>query len=145
MEFRNELILEYHNQRGHPGRQQTFENLAQHWWWPGMYTAVRAAVNACQTCRENDAKPMVSAWTRTTLYSHPFQALEFDFLAVPSSKKGNDYLLVVVCLFSRWTWAIPCQGATAEETARALLDEVFAPNNIYPDVLRSDNARALGR
>ena len=62
----------------------------------------------------------VSAWTRTTLYTSPFQALEFDFLAVPESTAGHSNLLVVVCLFSRWLWAVPCVDERAETVAEAL-------------------------
>ena len=99
MNFRNELIMEYHVSRGHPGRQQTYDLLAMHWWWPTMYSDVRAAVGKCEVCRSEDGVTSVSAWTRTTLYTCPFQALEFDFLAVPQSSAGHSHLLVVVCLF----------------------------------------------
>ena len=105
-----------------------------------MYSDVREAVGKCEVCKSEDGVTAVSAWTRTTLYTCPFQALEFDFLTVPQSSAGHSHLLVVVCLFSRWLWAVPCVDERAETVAEALVNHVFAPYNVWPSVLRSDNA-----
>ena len=97
MEFRNEIVVEIHHQRGHPGVQQTYDLVAEVWWWPRMYTDIRELVTKCERCRAGDGETALSAWSRTTLHTHHFQALEFDFLTVAKTNEGHQCLLVV-CL-----------------------------------------------
>ena len=54
---------------------------------------------------------------------------------------GYDSILTVICLFSRWPWAIPVPNKEASTIGAALLRHVFGPFQCYPAVLRSDNAR----
>ena len=82
----------------------------------------------------------MSAWTRTTLYSRPFRALQFDTVAMPAAENYH-HVLTVICLFSRWCWIIPIEKRSGEEIGAALLHHVFGPFNIYPAILRSDNAK----
>ena len=142
LEFRNELLLEYHNGPlgHHKGRDSTLEALSENWHWPGMPESVRRWCSSCTKCQEEAGKTAVQAWTRTSLYSHPFRALQMDTVTVPL-RAGDQYLLTVICLFSRWCWAIPLQSRTAQEIATALLHHVIGPYQIYPVVLRSDNAQ----
>ena len=139
--FRNELILEYHNGRlaAHRGRDQTVTALASDWWWPELRHDVKHWIAGCEVCAAAHGHAARSAWTRSNLYSHPFRALQFDLMSVPETD-GYHYLLVVVCLFSRWCWILPLKDKTAVSIAKALLTEVFAPQMIFPAVLRSDNA-----
>ena len=94
MYVRTELLMEYHNSRGHPGRDATFEAIARDWWWPRMYSDIKDALTGCTVCACQHAVTRVSVWTRTTLYMHP---------------------LLWLC-------------------------KVFWPWNVWPGVLRSDNA-----
>ena len=107
-----------------------------------MRADVESWCDSCEVCKANHGVPAVSAWTRTTLYSHPFRCLQFDTVDCGVDKEtGDKYLLTVVCLFSRWCWAIPLREKTAAAIGEALLREVFGPWGIWSTVLRSDNAR----
>ena len=143
IEFRRELMFHYHNGLlgNHIGREQTLERLAADWWWAGMRTDVDKWIRTCTHCCGNYGVPHVSAWTRSTMYSRPFRALQFDTITCrPDPKTGHTYVLTVIDLFSRWCWAIPLKQRTAVEIGAALLREVMAPNYIWPHVFRSDNA-----
>ena len=143
VEFRRELMLHYHNGLlgNHVGREQTLERLGADWWWPGMRGDVDKWIKMCLQCRGNYGVPHVSAWTRSTLYSHPFRALQFDTITCRKDPiTGHQYVLTVVDLFSRWCWAIPLMDRTAPEIGAALLREVMAPFYVWPHVFRSDNA-----
>ena len=144
MKFRRELIYYYHNGLlgQHIGREQTIERISSDWYWRKLRADVTDWCLACATCRSNHASPAVSAWTRTTLYSRPFRCLEFDIVTCCKDERtGHKHLLTVICLFSRWCWAIPLREKESSEIGEALLREVFGPWGIWCTVLRSDNAK----
>ena len=111
----------------------------ENWFWPELVEDVRKWCRNCSRCVEEAGRTCVQAWTRTTLYSRPFRALQFDTVKVPECR-GFHYLLTVICLFSRWCWIIPITSKSSNEIAGALVKEVFGPFKIFPVVLRSDNA-----
>merc|ERR1712218_540078 len=53
---------------------------------------------------------------------------------------GYENILLVTCLFSRWVWLIATMDRLAETVAECLLTKIFWPWNVWPGVLRSDNA-----
>ena len=70
--------------------------------------------------------------------------MQFDTVKVPvGSITGSTDVLTVICLFSRWCWVIPVVKVDGPNIGQALLTHVFAPFCIYPEVLRSDNAKAF--
>ena len=139
MGVRTELLVEYHNSRGHQGRDTTCEASARDWWWPRTYSDIKYALTGCTVCAGQHAVNRVIVWARTTLYAHPFMALQFDFRKCPEVNGYADIRLVT-CLFSRWVWLIVTMDRLAETVAERLLCKVFWPWNVWPGVLRSDNA-----
>ena len=144
MDFRNELILEYHNSvhGGHRGRDATIEVIRASWFWPSLVEDVWNWCKSCTRCQEESGHTAHQAWTRTTLYSRPFRAIQMDTVEVPHVN-GFTCLLTVIDLFSRWVWIIPLMDKTGETIGEALLSRVFAPFNCWPVVLRSDNAASF--
>ncbi len=56
----------------------------------------------------------------------PLDTLATDYLGpFPESNKGNRYILVVTCLFTKWTEIIPVPDQTAKVGARKILDEII--------------------
>ena len=104
-----------------------------------MYSDISDALKGCTVCASQHAVNRVSAWTRTTLYTHPFMALQFDFMKCPEVN-GYENILLITCLFSRWIWLVATMDRLAETVADSLLTKVFWPWNVWPSVLRSDNA-----
>ena len=121
MDFRTELLMEYHNSRGHPGRDQTFEAVAADWWWPRMYSDILEALKVCTVCASQHGANRMSAWTRTTLYAHHFTALQFDFMAC-EHVNGYCNILVVVCLFQQVGVADRHTGPIGFDGGRGLVD-----------------------
>ena len=59
--------------------------------------------------------------------SRPFEAIQMDLVGpLPKTAVSNQYLLVVVCLFTRFPEAIPIKDKSAKTVAEALLEH-FIP------------------
>ena len=61
---------------------------------------IRSAVEQCQ--RRNQQVPKSQAPLGTINADYPFQKLSWDVMGpLPTSMKGNEYILVVIDLFSK--------------------------------------------
>ena len=69
------------------------------------------------------------------------EKVHIDFLGpLPRSRKGNEYILVIIDNFTKWLECLPLDSQTAEVTARAAVNEFFARFG-YPFNLVSDQGR----
>ena len=59
--------------------------------------------------------------------SHPWESISMDFVGgLPKSRKGHDYLYVVVDRFSKMCILIPCsKHIIVEQTARLFFEHVW--------------------
>ena len=73
------------------------------------------------------------------MHSHPFEHITIDFLGgdLPQTRKGNKYLLTVICNVSLWVHAIPMRNLKAETIAEGLI-EFFSWTGI-PKTITCDN------
>ncbi|KAJ1127606.1 hypothetical protein NDU88_006002 [Pleurodeles waltl] len=67
----------------------------------------------------------------------PFEAIQMDFIHIEPCNKLK-YVLVVVCMFSKWIEAYPLKDNGALSTAKILLKEYF-PRYALPRLVWSDN------
>ena len=64
--------------------------------------------------------------------------VEFDLLGpFPRSKKGNMYIAVMICRFSRYPELVGIRDTTAEAAAEAFVNEIVCRHGV-PDVLLTD-------
>ena len=69
------------------------------------------------------------------------ERVHLDFLGpLPKTEHGNEYVLMMVDQFTKWVECIPLPTQTAEETARAAVNEFFARFG-YPFQIFTDQGR----
>lgn len=69
---------------------------------------------------------------------HPMQRCALDIMGpLPTSSRGNRYLLVIANYFTKWTEAYTMADMEAETVGRILVEEFICcyrvPNEIHPD------------
>ncbi len=144
LSYRELILMEYHNGAlaGHQGRDRTTEMIERDFWWSGLPEDVRRWCRKCIHCQGERGTSGVTAWTRTELYSRPFRVLQYDTITCRKGPSdGAQYVLTVICCFSRYCWLIPIKERSAETIAQALLERVFLGEATFPLVLESDNAQ----
>lgn len=69
--------------------------------------------------------------------SCPLELLAMDFLKLPLSKDGHQYVLVVTDHFSKYAWAIPTRDQSVTTTAKVLWKHVIryvgSPRRFHSD------------
>ena len=69
---------------------------------------------------------------------YPMGRVHLDFMGpLPKTKSGNEYILLMVDQFTKWTECIPLPSQTAEVTAQSAVNEFFCrlgnPFEIFSD------------
>jgi len=85
---------------GHPGRDETFTQVSQTYWWPGMRTWTTDYVAGCATCQQNKN---ITHRKRTPLYriptpedTLPFQQIALDLITGLPPNRPHDSVLTIV-------------------------------------------------
>ncbi len=68
----------------------------------------------------------------------PWETIATHLLKLPMTREGNNYFLVTIDHFSRFSILVPLKDKTAKSVATAVIDEVVCKFN-SPSVLISDN------
>ena len=138
IEERHGVLVEAHS-FGHLG-SLALENRVREsgFHWPSLSRDSQAFVDSCRTCQRFSVKRSGFHPLRTVSANSPMSHVAFDTAGpLPETPRGNVFLLVVVCLFTRFVFlrAIPDKSAL---TIAAALFNIFCEVG-FPDILQSDN------
>lgn len=127
---------------GHLGWKSNLKRIQQDFYWPGVKTDLQNHCRKCDTC--NARKPKSSA-KRAPLGSRitggPMEKVAMDVLGpLPTTDKGNKYVLVICDEFTKWTEAIAMPNQEAQTIARAFVNE-FVCRFGTPLQLHTDQGR----
>ncbi|KAL0238106.1 hypothetical protein GEMRC1_012579 [Eukaryota sp. GEM-RC1] len=130
-------------QSGHPNLKNSLEKLFNSgYFWPSMKVDMINHVNRCPSCqktapvRKLAIEPTGSLWA-----NRPFARLNVDTIGpLPKDQNGNQFLLVFVDSFSRYTILSPLEDLNSTEVAYRLVWDVIAIFGI-PFCIHSDNGK----
>ena len=143
------LFLKFtHENSGHQGVEQTLSRLSDVAYWVGMAKSVVHHCKICVKCQLSKAPLPKPIPLQPVLATRPWEMVAVDILKVPTSTKGNQYLLVTQDYFSKWLFAKPMPDQTAEKIVQILKDEVFTlvspPQKLHSDQGHNFESKLLG-
>ncbi|KAG1468527.1 hypothetical protein G6F56_003781 [Rhizopus delemar] len=124
---RADLIARFHEGFGHAGQGTVFDLLKKRWWWPTMPTDISSWLSSCPRCqlasgagKGKHHAPMVSSDVPPA-----FTRWHLDFIGeLPTTKRGNRWLLTAVDFSTNWPIARALPEATAEAVADFIYEEI---------------------
>ena len=121
------LTLVHKGLRGHYGEFRTKLQLQRRAYWPGWSRDVEAYCAACTECVQFvQGKPKRQGLLQSMQVGAPFERISIDLTGPhPRSNKGHNYILTVMCHFSKWGEAYPLRNKEALTVARVLVDQFF--------------------
>jgi hypothetical protein len=139
---RIQWIREAHTSRvhGYFGITKTLLNLQRYVYWPKMLVDVTKFVRGCLMCATS--KPFNrkrGLYLPLPVPKRPWDSVFMDFLeGLPTTKRGHDYLFVVVDRFSKMIILMPCtKTITATQAAKMFFEHVWKHFGL-PDSIISD-------
>ncbi|XP_047485268.1 uncharacterized protein LOC125036565 [Penaeus chinensis] len=125
---------------GHLGVKKTLNKITSHFYWPGISSDVSEFCRSCAICqlvgKPNQIIPPAPL-EPIPVINNPFSKVIIDCVGpMPKTKRGNQFLLTIMCCSTRYPDAIPLRSITAKTVVPALTKffTIFG----FPKVLQSD-------
>ncbi|XP_066959143.1 uncharacterized protein [Macrobrachium rosenbergii] len=137
--LRKQVVAVAH-ESGHMGIRKNVEKIMKYFFWPGLHKDVSRFCRECHTC-QIAGKPNETI-QKAPLHpievrGEPFSKVIIDVVGpLPKTKKGNEYLLTLMCPVTRYPEAIPVRSISAKVIAEKLV-EFFSKFGI-PEIVQSD-------
>ena len=140
--YRNDIISLAHETTlaGHLGVTKTHDRIIQHFYWPKMKQDVSQFCKTCRTCqivgKPNQVIPQVLL-KPIPAFDEPFSRILIDCVGpLPKTRSGNEYLLTIMCMSTRFPEAIPLRKINASTIIKELIQfftRVGLPKSIQSD------------
>jgi hypothetical protein len=110
---------------GHFDVEKTVAMLHKHFFWPKLRQEVSKYIKSCTPC--SIAKPTTKKqglYTPLPTPDRPWESISMDYMSyLPSIKRGNDCVFVVVDHFSKMAILVACKKSiTIEATAKLFFE-----------------------
>lgn len=120
---------------------KTLRKIKARFWRPGLTKAVHRYCSSCLTCAKCKSRPKPKAALHPIPSGNPMQRIHIDIVGPsPSSWRGNRYILIAQCSFTRWAEAFAIPNKCATTCARVLVKNCLCRYGV-PDSIHSDQGR----
>ncbi|XP_066987487.1 uncharacterized protein [Macrobrachium rosenbergii] len=129
-----------HTSESHLGVNKTYHRVSQDFFWPGIKKDIKEYIISCHQCqvtgRPNES--IIRAPLQPiSVPKQPFEKIIIDCVGpMPKTRKGNEYLLTVLCPTTRYPIAMPIKNINAK-TIIGQLVKVFTTFG-FPKILQCD-------
>ena len=115
-ELINSIFHQYHNtiEAGHFGFKPTINKIKSDFYFPCMDEIIQQKIAACEKCQQYKVKTVNESRARgMKLPDKPFERIQIDMIGkFPKTKNGNQYVLVVVDVLTRFGIVRPVKTGT---------------------------------
>ena len=127
---------------GHPGRHQTYVNVANRYFWPNLALDVRRLVRNCDICgRTKPWRQLKQSFLKPLpIADQQWQEQSIDFVVELPTSYGNVNLMVVTDRLGKGAIIEPLPNIEAETVAWAYVRRVFSVHGI-PRAIVSDRGK----
>ena len=126
--LRRQLLKVVHDAplSGHMGRDRTWDRARRAVWWPGMKSDIATYVAGCDECQRHkrSTKHGRAPLQSTDIPERPLDKVQIDFCGPfhPSVPDGNEYVLAMQDVFTRFRLLVATKDCTAETVASVFRD-----------------------
>ena len=140
--YQTELLFRSHDQMGHQGIDKVYQRILKRFEWPGMKKACAKWVTAFLSC-QYVKDPRKLRFPLQSIESSEFnEVVQIDHQKICMTDNGYNQVLVMIDHFTKYTEAVPCITASAEETCDHLINTWIARHGC-PMTFQSDNGTAF--
>lgn len=137
---REGILKQYHSTTAHAGKEALLKLLRRTYYWAEMEQDAARVTRTCSICQAHGKQPLKRAQVPIQV-EHPFRRIGIDLVGpLPTSRRGNRYVVVATDYFTHYTITAPMQQKSADLVAQFLHRYV---NTIYgpPEIIQSDQGR----
>lgn len=123
-DLQNRVLHAYHDSTlaEHPGRDETYRQITQRYFWSHMWRHVKTHVRYCLICASTKASArQPTAPLRPRPPVRPWQTISIDTMGpYPETRNKNRFIVVISDTFSKWVEAVATKDTMTVEVLRCL-------------------------
>jgi hypothetical protein len=134
-------MLETFHEEGHGGEKQMIAKITDAgFWWERMREDITRQIGACKECLRINVIQEGFHSLQPIITTYPMQHTQADLICgVPKSAEGHSYILVYICLATRFTWLFALKDKKSETVADCIISIHLPFGNVK--VLQTDNGK----
>lgn len=142
------LIAEAHDAitAGHLGISRTYERIKDRYYIPGCVEAIARFVKSCESCQhKNSPSTKTPGYLQPLPVKRPFVGFHIDFTApFPITARRNQYIVLGICLFTKYVIAEALPAAAAANAAKYLAEDVILKHGMIEELLTDRGSHFTG-
>ena len=141
--FRQVILKELHDSKtaAHLGVRKTKEKIQERYYWVGLSKDVRSFIRKCCKCTRRKSPREKRSPLQQYPVGAPMERIALDILGpLPTSDRGNNYILVVGDYFTKWVEAYALPNQRAEVIAKTVVEQFVCRFGV-PREMHSDQGR----
>ena len=143
---RLDLVHKLHNGYGYLGIEGTYDLVKSKAWWPNLTKDVVKLVKTCPNCQLNQEQSTRHAELFPLEPVAPFERWGIDFIGrLPTTKKGNRWILVAIDHATKWPIAKAVPVATEEVVANFIYQEILMQFGCPVEILSDRGANFMAK
>jgi Integrase zinc binding domain/Integrase core domain len=134
------LFKNYHDHHlaGHQAKENTYQKIAERYYWPGMKKDVTEYVQTCKICQKRSRQKGEAPLNPIVKNPNPLYQVGIDVVGpLPRTLTGYRYIVVAVDHFTKWPEARALTEADAQSIVRFLYEDIICRHGV-PTILSSD-------
>ena len=134
------LLRNYHDHHlaGHQAKENTYQKIAEQYYWPGMKKDVTDYVQTCKICQKRSRQKGEAPLNPITKHPIPFHQVGIDVIGpLPRTLTGYRYIVVAIDHFTKWPEARALAEADAQSITRFIYEDIICRHGV-PAILSSD-------
>ena len=116
--LRGKVLSLAHDLGGHFGVNKTKSKILKHFYWPKIHNDVANYCKCCHVCQlagKPNQKIKPAPLQPISVIGEPFSRVMIDCVGpLPKTRKGNQYLLTIMCSSTRYPEAIPLRNISSK-------------------------------
>jgi len=123
------LLHEWHAILGHYGPNRLLPCLNTRFYWPKLLVDVKNIFMECEICQQSKiiTNPRTAPLSPISVPKRGFSLVSMDHKKLTrTTEQGNNFILVFVDYFSKWTRYVLVQDESAYTTARVFVAKIIA-------------------
>ena len=125
---------------GHLAFQKTYDRICEKFFWPEMRVEIKQYCAACHECALSKTSPHFkkAPLKPIPVPNEPFERVSMDIVGpLKVTKKGNQYILVLIDNLTKWPEAFAIPDQTALTVAKIFVEQVICRHGM-PRALLTD-------